>query len=587
MKGGTDVPMRSVEEARKMLARMSRSTRLAADMEATGLNCKGGEHHAMGISITDELGQSAYFPFWHPLGTNLPEAFFTEVCDFLNQSHKTIIWHNIKFDYQALRTVGVDIRAWRSTQLDTMICMYLLNEEFPSYELDYLAKRFLEEEKETRVKQYADAFGWENVTSEMMDSYARQDTTITIKLDAIFIVELRNRPTPFGTSYDLAVDKTRFAMHLGEIERVGVGVVNEFCKEMAERGQMAMDILRQRLGFNPGSQNELGEYLINYMQLPILEKSEKTGKPSFNKKVMEKYMTMLEEIQDESAKNVLDYRGWQKATSSLYLPMIEKQDWDGRVRTEFRQCRTSTGRLASANPNLQQIPRWTEKEWNGKAKQAFWTGWDDFDLIGYDYSQLELRLATAYGQDQALIDIFADPTKDVFKQFALDIMGVLNEDTRYRIKNQFIYPINYGAGKRNIKNALGVTFEEVEGFYNNYHRAYPGLFTASKETEKTARTRGYIKYWTGRRRHCRYQSDAFKMWNSLLQGGAAELVERAMLRAPNDENCIQVLQVHDEIVFAIRKGMRHIYEPLIIEAMTDWNFGVTLKVQGAIWNEGK
>ncbi len=579
--------MHTVEEATYMLNRMDGSNLLSVDTESTGLNCKGGEHYLTGIAIADEHLQSYYFPFQHPtLGpgdSNLPMSFFPEVVRFLNQSRKTHIWWNLKHDYQAMHTVDVDMRDWVSTPVDGMIEVYLLNEELPSYELDAISWRILKERKEDKVPAYAKAFGWDAVTPGMMDSYARQDVALPMRIHWQADAELKSRSDDMYDLQELARFKSRFAMHLGELEREGVGVVESFCQEMYDRGRMVMQMIQQKLGFNPGSKNELEDYLLNFLRLPVLLRSEKTGRPSFDKTVMAKYEELLETVQDESARLVLDYRGWGKATSSLYLPMLEKRDSDGKVRTEFRQARTSTGRLASANPNLQQIPRSTPKEWNGRAKESFWSGDPDFALVGFDYAQLELRLGTAYGRDQKLLDAFANG-EDVFNLFAKDIMGELNDETRYLIKNRFIYPINYGAGKRKIASGLGVSMEKVNGFYEAYHREYPGLFTASKECERKALNKGYIRYWTGRRRHCRYPDKAYKYWNSLLQGGAAELVERSMMKLPNEPDCKQVLQVHDEVVFAIRRDKIPAYSKHIIDVMTDWpQFGVTFKVQGKEW----
>lgn len=580
--------MHSIDFANGMLARMDSSDTLYCDIETTGLNCKGGEDHAVGLAIADEHGQAIYLPFQHEADAhnNMPIEYLHQVVvPFLNKQRRTLVWHNLKFDYQAWRTWGIDVWDWSCKWADSEIEMYLLNEEYPSYKLDFLGKRFLKHGKVDAVGKFADAFGWRAVTPTMMDEYARNDVAgLTRPLHHLFREELRKRD-----NYDLGLLKARFAMHLAKLEIEGVGVNEDFCTHMADRGEHVMKLIRARLGFNPGSSDELGKYLIEHLQLPVLKRGKphkKTGiaKPSFDKEVMAKYEEMLEGVNDETARLVLDYRGWQKAVSSLYLPMLRKRDKDGRVRTEFRQTRTRTGRLASANPNLQQIPRWTVKEWNGQAKRSFHSGSDDFELVGYDYSQLELRLAAAYGQDRKLIEVFENDG-DPFAVFAESLFGEFNEETRFKAKNHFIYPMNYGAGRAKIAGMLGTDMEGVKKYYDAYQSEHPGIYTAAKECERRAEERGYIKYWTGRRRHCRFKEHAYKMWNSAMQGGAAELVERAMLRAPNDENCRQVLQVHDEIVFAVRKGMRDKYEPEIIHAMTDWPFGVKLKVEGKIWTE--
>ena len=581
----------TLDHANNMLARMDRSDTLFVDLEATGLNCKARYDHAVGVAIADQHGQSVYLPYQHEAGAedNLPiQHLYDVVVPFLNKQRRTLVYAGPKYDKQAWATWGINIDEWSVTHICVQIMMYLLNEEFFSFELDYLGKKLLGVGKESRVPDFADIFGWRAVTPKMMNDYAKSDVAkLTGPLFYLLKPEIEKRGL-----WDLAILKTKFALHLSGLEMEGVGVNNLFCEEMAERGNIAMKMITQKVGFNPGSPIELGDYLLNYLQLPVLKRGKPNkeypqGRPSFDKTVMERYMTMLEDVNDDTARLVLDYRGWSKAVSSLYLPMLTRQDSDSRIRTEFRQVRTVTGRLASANPNLQQIPRWTVKPWNGRAKESFLPGRDDYELVGYDYSQLELRLAAAYGNDPILKEIFADPKGDVFQHFAEVLFGEFNDETRYRAKNRFIYPMNYGAGKAKIASALGITIDEVEELYDKYQAEHPGIYTAMKETERRAKSRGYIKYWTGRRRHLRYKDQSYKMWNSLMQGGAAELVERAMMRAPNNKECTQVLQVHDEIVFAIRKDKIAYYDPIIKHTMTDFNFGVPLKVEGKYWTQGE
>jgi DNA polymerase I-like protein with 3'-5' exonuclease and polymerase domains len=231
------------------------------------------------------------------------------------------------------------------------------------------------------------------------------------------------------------------------------------------------------------------------------------------------------------------------------------------------------------------VPRGSNKVWNGNAKSSFNSGREGYILYGWDYSQIELRLATAYGQEQILLTEFENPNADPFNVLAPLIFGELTPETRHETKT-FVYANLYGAGVNKIALQLGRPVHEVEELYGNYKRSISGIIDVSQQVTRLVEQRKFVKYWDGRRRHIRSRSDAYKAWNSVCQGGAAQLVKKAMLRCLEfeDENCFMVLTVHDEITFVIRENMIDHYEPLIIEAMTDWpQFGVNLHVEGKEW----
>ena len=299
---------------------------------------------------------------------------------------------------------------------------------------------------------------------------------------------------------------------------------------------------------------------------------------------MEQYDEILEAMDNPVARLIAEYRGWQKAVSSLYDPLLEKVGPDGKIRTEFKQHGTVTSRLSASDPNLQQVPRGSSNIWNGDAKSAFTSGRCGYLLIGWDYSQLELRLAASYGSESVLLNEFKRPDADPFSVLAPLIFGHLSKETRQDTKT-FVYANLYGAGLAKIAMQLGRPVEQVESLYENYKNSIPGIMSISKKVARLIEQRGYVRYWDGRRRHMRDKSDSYKAWNSVCQGGGAQLVKKAMLRCEEfeDDNCYMVLQVHDEITFCIKDGMVEHYEPMIVKAMTDWDMGVTLAVDGKEW----
>jgi DNA polymerase-1 len=567
--------------------------KIGVDTETSGLNTRSGADYLMGWCF-DIPGISVYAPFRHHKG-NLPLRYLDHIKDIVTT--KDLVWHNRKFDMHSSKTCGIDPMEFKGHQSDTLMMAQLVNEELYSKELDALSQRYLKEGKYKKdaIKEMGKALGFENMPVEAYEKYGGMDANLTRRLEPIFSSELVKQELQ-----DVYNTEAKFTEVLYSLEQRGVGVRPDFCSERAERGRGRMATIRRELKLNPSSPTDLGKYLIEELELPVLAHTDscdacKSGqplhshkwRPSFNKKVMEDYDDILQESNNPAAQRIAEYRGWQKAVTSLYEPMLEKVGPDGLIRTEFKQHGTVTGRISSFNPNLQQLPRSSNKPWNGDAKSAFTSGRDDFDLIGWDYSQLELRIAAAYGSEALLLAEFEKRDADVFNVLAPLVFGVLTPETRHDTKT-FTYANLYGAGLRKIAAQLGRGMDETKSLYDNYKRSISGIIEVSQNVTRLVEQRGYVKYWDGRRRHIRNKREAYKAWNSVCQGGGAQLVKHAMIRCREfeDENCFMVLQVHDEITFAIRKGMRAKYEPLIVRAMTDFPaFGVNFAVEGKEWGK--
>lgn len=567
---------------------------LGIDTETTGIeHIKDGRDYLIGVCISTG-NEDFYFPFRHTEG-NLPIQYFYELLEALK--HKKLDWHNQKFDYHSFKTMGIDpLTAFLGEQFDTLMLAHAIDEELFSKELDVLAKMFLKDDKKggELVHKMGQVHGYANVPPAIMAVYGAHDANLTRRLKAYFWPKMVEQEL-----VDVYFTETApFTKLLYKLEQRGVGVNKDLCREYAERGRNRMATIERAVGFSPSSPKQLGNYLLNELGLPVFahtkscEKCTKykqpvhnhTGPPSFNKKAMEEYDDILQETNNPRARLVGEYRGWQKAVTSLYEPLLEKTGPDGKIRTNFKQHGTVTRRLSASDPNLQQIPRGSDKPWNGRAKSAFHSGRAGFVLIGWDYSQLELRLGASYGRESILLTEFEREGADPFSVLAPLIFGVLTPETRHETKT-FVYANLYGAGVAKIAAQLGRPIEEVEELYENYKASIPGIMACAKKVNNAMRIRGYIKYWDGARRHMRNKNDSYKAWNSLLQGGGAQFVKRAMLRCEEfeDENCYMVLQVHDEITFVIREGMVEHYEPLIVKAMTDWDLGVHMAVEGKEW----
>lgn len=567
---------------------------IGVDTETSGLNVRNGVDYLMGFCFSVP-GMKTYAPFRHKEG-NLPLHYLSHIEKILQT--KDLIWHNRKFDMHSIKTIGIDPLGFKGKQYDTLMLAQLVNEELYSKELDALAKLYLgrTKYKNDEVHKMGELFGYANLPVEVYENYGADDAELTYELKQFLWREIISQELE-SVYWDTEEPFTRL---LYKMEQRGVGVDQDFCADKSRIGKGRMATITREVGFNPASPKALGKYLLDELGLPVLEHTKSCvpcnrykqpvgshdGPPSFNKKVMEDYDDILEASNNPTARLVAEYRGWQKAVSSLYDPMLEKVGPDGLIRTEFKQHGTVTGRLSANNPNLQQVPRSSNKLWNGNAKAAFHSGREGFVLMGWDYSQLELRLAASYGQEALLLTEFEKDDADPFNVLAPLIFGQLTADTRQDTKT-FVYSNLFGAGLLKIAAQLGRDLEETRYLYRNYHNSIPGIMETSSRVTKLVEQRGFVKYWDGRRRHIKARSDAYKAWNSVCQGGGAQLVKRAMLRCEafeNPDECFMVLQVHDEITFCIREDLVSKYEPLIIEAMTDWpQLGVTLRVEGKQW----
>jgi DNA polymerase-1 len=482
----------------------------------------------------------------------------------------------------SLATLGVDPLALKGKQYCSLVIAHMVDEELPSKELDWLSKRFLGSSKVDHIKELAAIYGWANIPSDIMGPYGEEDPDLHRRLKNVLWPKLVQQ----GLDAVYWHTEEPLTRSLYQMEQRGVGTNTDLASNLYERGRGRMATIQRHLKWNPASTRDIGNYLLNELNLPVLALTPK-GKPSFNKIAMEGYDELLQASSDPTAQLIAEYRGWQKATSSLYLPILERVGPDGRIRTSFKEHGTVTSRLSAVDPNLQQIPRSTAKAWNGKAKACFPSGIPGYLHYGWDYSQIELRLGACYSGEPILVNEFRKEKADPFKALTPLIFGAYNEDLRHKTKNCLVYPSLYGAQLKKVTALLGPNVDAPK-IYQNYLNSIPKMTALAKDTNNLMARQKYISYWDGRRRHIKNPQDSYKAWNSLLQGGGAQLVKKAINKVHEfaDEDCFPVLTVHDEISFCIREEALPDYEPKIIKAMTEWpeyNFPLRFPVEGKEW----
>jgi DNA polymerase-1 len=407
-------------------------------------------------------------------------------------------------------------------------------------------------------------FGWGSLTPALVAEYAMYDAYLTYRLFEVLQPHLKRE----GLS-KVWPAKKEFLELLIKMEGYGIAVDTDLCTDMAAVGHGEMDRIQEALGLNPASPLDLAQLLLVDLGLPEYI-SPKTGRRSFDKEAMAWYEELLSVMDNPLAQQVLQYRGWQKSVTSNYESYLTHLSADGRLRPSYLMHGTITGRLSCREPNLQQIPKRGDKPWNGKMKQCF-VARPGYVLISIDYSQLELRLATAYAQEPALLDTFAEG-RDIFSEMSAQL-GMSRNDTK-----TFVYSTQYGAGNKRISNVFRVSKQEAQAMRDRYYDAYPRFRAASDQAKHRVEQTGRLPLWTGRNRHFLYpESEGHKAFNSLCQGGGADIVERAMLRLDDEgfndgDDCRLLLQIHDEVVCEVREELADEYAQEIAASMARVNF---------------
>jgi len=326
-----------------------------------------------------------------------------------------------------------------------------------------------------------------------------------------------------------------FIRLMSGVKERGIKIDVPFSRAKAIEGTRILNQIQSSLGWNPGSSQQIGKYLVDDLGLPVL-KTTPAGKPSFDKEALAEYELYLEPLNNPVAQDVLTYRGWQKTVSSNYQAYLDLMDENEILHPNYKVHGTRTARLSCEKPNLQQIPRSNPKPWNGDVKKAFIVRQSGFYHYSFDFKQLELRLAAAYAKEAELLEVF-NSGADIFDQ-----MSARLQRPRHQIKT-FVYSTLYGAGKAKVALVLGLPRSESDELYDEYHGTWPGFRRISEKATKLAQKDGYIDYWTGRRRHLS-RGESHKAFNSIIQGGAFEIVKRRMLALRGEPI---VLQVHDSI----------------------------------------
>ncbi|MCH8987105.1 hypothetical protein IIA94_02980, partial [Patescibacteria group bacterium] len=355
-----------------------------------------------------------------------------------------------------------------------------------------------------------------------------------------------------------------------KIEKRGIAIDLPYLKKLSKEYHSELAKREKRIWkhaggeFNINSPKQLGEVLFEKLALSVKnQKKTSTGQKSTRESELEKMRDLHPIIED-----ILEYRELQKLLSTYIDTIPDVVDKGGRLHTEFLQSGTTTGRMASQNPNLQNIPIRTER---GKNIRNAFIATKGFALVSLDYSQIELRVAAFLSGDKRLIDIFKRG-EDVHAAVASEVFGVpekeVTEEMRRRAK-AINFGIHYGMGVNALRQALGTTRAEAQQFYNEYFKKFSGLERYLTDIKAETAKSGYTETYFGRRRHfeginsslpyIKAQAERMAI-NAPIQGTQADIIKIAMARIDEylvhrkfESDAYLLLQVHDELVYEIKK----------------------------------
>jgi len=515
----------------------------------------------VGISVCVNSGKAYYLPLSHKMADNLSQS---EVLLHLKDAlkDKLIIGHNLKYDMIVLHRHGLTIN---NPLFDTMLAAYILDPGTNSYSLDECAYRELYHEM-IPISQLIGK-GKSQITFDLVDPveaclYAAEDAWAVFQLYSIY----RRRIDFSGMHLFFDDIELPLIQVLQKMEENGVAIDCTMLSDISHLINLELKKLTEQIfsyagyEFNLNSTQQLAKMLFVEKHIPNKKKT-KTGFSTDN--------SVLEELatDHEIAQTIISYRQLSKLQST-YVSALPKMinPHTNRIHSSFNQTVTSTGRLSSSNPNLQNIPIRTEM--GREIRKAFCAIDEEHLILAADYSQIELRLLALMSKDEALIEAFKNGL-DIHKGTAAKIFNVpLSEVTndQRRAAKTINFGILYGMGQRKLAKDLGISQNEAKNIIESYFAQFPSIRNFISQCVASAQQEGFCETIFGRRlflpninsKHAGYRSEAERIAvNMPIQGSAADLIKIAMIdinkRIEGNLHIKMVLQVHDELVFEIHK----------------------------------
>ncbi len=581
----------------KIIKAASKSKVIAIDTETTGLDYMDAD--LVGVSLAYEAGKAFYIPFGHEKQevSQLKEKIVLQkLKPFLEKAKNKIIGQNIKFDRNILARYGININSIKS---DTMLMSYVLDASATRHNLDALSSYYLNHKTSTfeeiagkGVKQVT----FDKVPLDLATHYAAEDADITLRLYEVLEPKLNSIKTLKKLIEDIEIPLIEV---LSDMEKNGTMLNSKILasqsKDLESRIKKLEKLAYEIAGeeFNLGSTKQLREIFFEKLNYRVIKKTP-GGQPSTDEKVLQE---LSEEY--ELPKVLLEHRTLSKLKST-YTDKLPGQisSNTGKVHTSFHQAVTTTGRLSSSDPNLQNIPIRTED--GRRIRQAF-EATKGNKIVSADYSQIELRVMAHLSKDKGLLEAFNEG-EDIHARTASEVFDVsLNEVTADLRRNAkaINFGLIYGISAFGLGKQLGINRNLAAEYMGMYFEKYPGVKAYMETTKDAAREAGYIETLFGRRLYLRdiNASNAIRRQaservaiNAPVQGSAADIMKIAMINAhkalkKSKLKAQLTLQVHDElIVDSPTKETDKVVELLTQSMQEAANLDVPLEIDIGIGN---
>jgi DNA polymerase-1 len=576
-----------------LVAQLEAAPHFVLDTETTSIYWREAE--IVGLSFAVQAHEAYYVPLTHRLeGDELTakqldrDTVLARLKPILENPKIGKIGQHLKYDTHILSHYDIDLigaihsddkQAQNNWAMDTMLASYVINAAITRHGMDDLARHYLQ----TQTISYEDVAGkgakqvtFDQVAIDIASDYACEDADITYQLFEVFSKTLADDDNNLRLLNELEIPTAEI---LCQMEANGILIKRSFLNELSKRfdeeiialEKQAYDIAGEE--FNLGSPKQLGEVLFEKLGV-VGGKKTKSGQYSTGEAILSKIDHPLAEI-------TLEYRGLSKLKNTYTdsLDAVADKDTD-RVHTSYHQALTSTGRLSSTDPNLQNIPIRTK---TGRLIRQAFIAPEGRVLLAADYSQIELRLMAHFSGDANLTRAFNEGL-DIHTATAAEVLGKAVDDvtpTERRNAKAINFGLLYGMSAFGLAKQLQMSRGEAQDYIDMYFDRYPSVKQYMIDTRASAYERGYIETILGRKLYTPDINNSNRMVkqaaeraaiNAPLQGSAADLIKLAMIAVDKvlpKEQAKMLLQVHDELVFEVDSDKVDDIAQLITDAMQD------------------
>ena len=582
--------------------KLNKCSAFAIDTETSSLDTMTAD--LLGISLSCEEGEGCYIPIQHSY-EGMPEQLSLSTIvktlgDAISSNQTKLVGQNLKFDLPILNRHGIKVTEFLG---DTMLMSYVLNSTGTRHGLDRMAVHYLQYQPmkyEEVAGSASKQINFAQVEIPAATFYAAEDADITFRLFNLLDKKLQKEPKLINLLKTLEYPMLKSLLRVETNgAKIDTNMLAEYSKELGLKIDKLSKTAFKMAGeeFNMDSPKQLVEILYNKLELPVLKKTPK-GQPSTNEDTLQR---LAEEY--ELPKVIIQYRGLAKLKSTYTDSLVNIQHPDTkRIHTSYQQAVTSTGRLSSTEPNLQNIPIKTAE--GRKIREAFVAEKGNV-LISADYSQIELRIMAHLSGDKNLTHAFNNNI-DVHSATASEIFDVPLEEvtTDHRRSAKAInFGLIYGMSAFGLTRQLGIPRHEAQAYLDTYFERYTGVREYMDSTKELAKQNLYVETILGRKLHVteinasnglRRQAAERAAINAPLQGSAADIIKKAMIDVDewigeDNLNIKMIMQVHDELIFEVKKDFA---EEALTNVISLMESAVKLDIplivdanQGSNWNE--